>query len=446
MIGGGPRAANRPLAELVRALPRLAVTPLPADRLGRIARLAADARRVVWELPNDVTEINFHTYGIRGVRPSADFSGYHQLVIAPFLTDDGLAIVAPGFRDIAVVSRAEELDRLAPDIISGITSYVISSIVGLDKDDTGNDLDGQQILTGLHAKLYVTERNRRAHVFIGSANATRAAFTGNVEFLVELAGGATKLGRATFLGPEAPFHGLLEEYSTGGGAEPDPLDEGRRKLADLLRNVAAVPHTVLVKDSSTAAYVLVVTTEQALPVPDGFKLTMELLTRPGDAQNLFTGPANAWFGPVALPDVTAFLVVHAISPDGLHGGTVIRGLLRNDPAGRLDEILARQVDTPEKFLRFLALLLGLGNPYLLTMLAGDGRSAGGYANAGPAPGIFELILRALADRPEALADLDRLVRRLRATESGRHVLPDGFEALWQVVADARRLLGNVSSA
>lgn len=448
VIGGGPKAANRPLAELVRALPGLAVTPLPADRLGRIARLAADARLVVWELPNDVIEISFHTYGIRGVRPSADFSGYHHLVIAPFLTDDGLAIVTPGSPGIAVVSRAEELDRLAPGTISGITSYVISSIAGLDEDGTGNDLDGQQILTGLHAKLYVTERNRRAHVFIGSANATCAAFTGNVEFLVELAGGATKLGRATFLGPEAPFHGLLEEYGTGGGAEPDPLDDGRRKLEDLLRNVAAVPHTVLVKDSSTAAYMLVVITEQALQIPDGFKLTMELLTRPGDAQSICAGPANASFGPVPLPDVTPFLVVRAISPDGLHGGTVIRGLLRNDPAGRLNEVLARQVDTPEKFLRFLALLLGLGNPYLLAMLAGGGRSAGGYgyANADAPPGIFELILRALADRPEALADLDRLVRRLRTTESGRHVLPDGFEALWQVVADARRRLGKVSPA
>ena len=34
----------------------------------------------------------------------------------------------------------------------------------------------------------------------------------------------------TFLNPEAPFRGLLEEYSTGGGAEPEPLDEARRKL------------------------------------------------------------------------------------------------------------------------------------------------------------------------------------------------------------------------
>ena len=375
-IRGRPKAANRPLAELIRALPGLAVTPIAEDRGDRIAALAADARRIEWDLPDDVTEIGFHTYGIRGVRPSADFSGYRNLAMSPFLTDDGLAIVAPGAQNTSVISRADELDRLAPGTISGVTSYVVSSIAGLDGDSLGNDLDAQPILTGLHAKLYVTERNRRAHVFIGSANATGAAFTGNVEFLVELVGGATRLGVATFLGLDAPFRSLLEEYSAEGGAEPDPQDEAWRKLEDVLRDVAAVPHTISVGDGSAAGYALAVTTGQALPIPAGFKLTMELLTRPGDAQNLSAEPVSALFGPVALPDITPFLVVRAISPEGLHGGTVIRGLLRNDPAGRLDEVLARQVNTPEKFLRFLMLLLGLGQPYLLAMLAREDHSAG----------------------------------------------------------------------
>ena len=52
--------------------------------------------------------------------------------------------------------------------------------------------------------------------------------------------------------------------------------------------------------------------------------------------------------------------------------------------------------------------------------------------------MLELVLRALADRPSALDDLDRLVQRLQATERGREVLPDGFEQLWQVAREAQR--------
>jgi hypothetical protein len=439
VLGSRPKATNRPLAELVRALPGLTTTPVPQERRDRVFSLAADARRLVWEHPNDVNEISFHAYGIRGAPPSADFSGYRHLVIAPFLTDDGLAMVTRDSPDVSVVSRAEDLDRLRPETVSAITPYVVSSIAGLDEEGAGGSSADQQILAGLHAKLYVAERGRRAHVFLGSANATRAALTGNVEFLVELVGGATRLGVATFLGPDAPFRSLLEQYATAGGAAPDPADEARRKLDDLLRDVAAVPHIVTVHAGS-AEYALAVTTERALPARDGYKLTMELLTRPGDAQSLTATPVSATFGPVPVADVTPFLVVRATSPEGLQGGTVIRGSLVNDPAGRLDEVLARQVNTPDKFLRFLALLLGLGNPHLLAMLTASGTSEVGYASVGPAPGVFELILRALADRPQALADLDRLVRRLQATEVGRAVLPDGFAALWQVVEQAQRQL------
>ena len=54
----------------------------------------------------------------------------------------------------------------------------------------------------------------------------------------------------------------------------------------------------------------------------------------------------------------------------------------------------------------------------------------------PSAGVLELVLRALADHPDSLQDLDRLVQRLRATETGRAVLPDGFDDLWPSVMSA----------
>ena len=215
---GGPKAANRALAELIRSLPGRTIMPLPDGRRQRIATLANEIRRVVWEHPDDVNEINFHVFGVPGIRPAADFSGYRHLVVAPFLNDRGLGTVARNSPDATVVSRVDDLSRLAPETAARITAYVVSAVAGLDEPADAGDPADQQILAGLHAKIYVIERNRRAHVFIGSANATDAAFGGNVEILVELVGGATKLGVDTFLGSEAPFRTLLEEYDTAGGA------------------------------------------------------------------------------------------------------------------------------------------------------------------------------------------------------------------------------------
>jgi hypothetical protein len=432
---GKRRPANRPLVKFVQALSDFARTSLPQDRRDRVAQLAADVYRVKWELPDDAWELRFHALGIRGVMPDIRFDGYRHLVIAPFLTDGGLKIVAPGRSDLRVVSRPEALDQLARDTVSALASFVLSGVAGLTDDPAPDGLGTEQILSGLHAKLYISERARVAHVFLGSANATEAAFRGNVEFLVEFTGSTTRLGVEAFLGADAPFRAMLEEYSTVGGQPPDPDDEARRGLDKLLRDIAGIPYTVTVKTRTGAGYVLDVTTEEPLRILDGYSLTVELLTRPGEAQKMSASPLDARFGPVPLADITPFLVVRAAAPGGLQGGTVIRGVLKNDPAGRLDEVLARQVNTPEKFLRFLILLLGLGNPNLLAMLGAGGGASTGYAAIGTAPGIFEIVLRALADRPEALHDLDRLVQRLQATENGRMVLPDGFDDFWVVVRE-----------
>ena len=45
-----------------------------------------------------------------------------------------------------------------------------------------------ETLTGLHAKLYITDAGWKSSLWTGSANATSAAFSRNVEFLVELVG------------------------------------------------------------------------------------------------------------------------------------------------------------------------------------------------------------------------------------------------------------------
>ena len=433
---GKRRPANRPLVKFVQALPDFARTPLPQDRCDRVAQLAADVYRVRWELPDDAWDLRFHALGIRGVKPDIKFDGYSHLVIAPFLTDGGLKIVAPGRSDLRVVSRPEALDQLAPDTVSTLASFVLSGVAGLTDDPTPDGLGTEQILSGLHAKLYISERARVAHVFLGSANATETAFRGNVEFLVELTGSTTRLGVEAFLGADAPFRTMLEEYSTAGGQLPDPDDEARRRLDKLLRDIAEIPCTVTVKAQAATGYVLDVTTEEPVRILDGYSLTVELLTRPGETQMMSAAPLDARFGPVLLADITPFLAIRAVAPGGLKGGTVIRGVLENDPAGRLDEVLARQVNTPEKFLRFLVLLLGLGNPNLLAMLTVGEDASTGYAAIGSAPGVFEIVLRALGDHPQALHDVDRLVQHLRATEKGRLVLPEGFEDLWVVVREA----------
>ena len=435
---GSPNAGNRPLSSLIRHLPQLAVSPLGDDRRERIAGLAEDARHIEWDLPEDVREIAFHALGVPSERPIVDFSGYKHLIVSPFCNDEGLELLTSPASDVTLVSRVEALDRLSPEMIEGVHTFVINPLAGLaDPDDTVVEASSENF-SGLHAKIIVVERNRKAHVFIGSANATSAAFGGNVEFVIELMGGATKLGVDTFLADSAPFRQLLEHYDTSVDSEALPVDDDLKAVENVLRDIASHRFSLTITPAS-ADYDARLASESALALPNGFTATVELLTRPGLAVTLSADtPVDARFAAVPLPDITPFVAVRATTPSDLTRGTVIRAELVNDPANRLDEILVRQVDTPEKFLRFLALLLGLADPGLpLDPADSDGATGTGqYLRGAGTAGILELVMRALVARPNSLIDLDRLVDRLRATENGRAILPPGFDRLWPTVMGA----------
>lgn len=451
-LDGVPAAAvnpaNEPLAALIDSLPRNTLGELPPERAARVAELTDAARRVDWECPDDVRSIAFHLWGVPG-GPSADpdFSGYRHLIIAPFCNADGLDRLTRAARgDIAVVSRQETFDELGKEPFAGCRTFVLDPAAALEASDNDagdgthhGDLNGaaHDVLTGLHAKVTVVERDHRAHVFIGSANATSAAFGGNVEFAVELTGGYSRLGVDTYLKDGAGFRRMLQEYTPGAPAPLDPDDERLRALLNRLRTLAEIEFTLTVQpEARPGIHDLRLESASALRLGDAHELTVELLTRPGQATQLAGGRlADATFADVPVPDITPFVALHLTdrgsSPSDrpLQVSSVVHARLIGDPPTRLDEVLARQVDTPEKFLGFVALLLGLGgsgDPLSAVVTAGGDSTwvaAGGV-------GMFEVIVSALAARPDALRDLDRLVERLESTDAGRRVLPDGFRALW----------------
>lgn len=451
--GTRPRATNTPLSAFLRHLPSFAVRALSPERGSRVEALAQAARYVEWELPEHVDEITFHVFGIPRARRTADFSGYRSLVVSPFCNDAGLAHLIDGSPDVTLVSRPETIDRLAPETLASVQTRVLDplAMLGNPDDDPANSAGGNRrggaqaeidTLHGLHAKLTVVERARRAHLFIGSPNATSAAYGGNVEFAVELSGGASKLGVAGLLDADSGFGSLLMTYASDGGGRPEPDEELLDRLRGVLRGLAEVPFTLTVHPAKDG-HDLVLTSEQPIRAPAGYEVRAELLTGPGAACGLAPDAvADATFPAVPLADITPFVVLrtrdteHSTPSQPLELSSVVHAALVGDPSDRLDAVLARQVDTPEKFLRFLALLCGMTDEGSILSWSNDGRSGDGDWGVGVGGGVFELLTNALAERPESLRDLDTLVRRLLGTEAGRAVLPPGFEAVWEPVMEA----------
>lgn len=439
--GTRPTAANRPLSALLRSLPGTTRQPVPAERRARITQLAEDARSVEWELPDGASQVAFHVFGVSGERATPDFTGYRHLVVSPFLNDTGLDLMTLGSRDTTVVSRPLALDQLRPESIATLTTtYVVSTVAGLDDGDTDAEDKPAPLLSDLHAKLVVVERGQQAHLFLGSANATDAALRRNVEILVELTGGKSKLGIGTMLDPDSPFLGMLEGYDTPGGAAADPDAEAMWQLENALRTLASRGWVVSVTRTGEA-YSLRLETRAAVTLPTGMTAQAEPLAHPGAAVTVSDGAVqHGTVAGVPLLEVGPFLRLRLADETGREAICVVRAELRGDPEGRLDEVLASQINTPEKFLRFLALLLGLGQSHPLALMGLEGDSSSAKGGLAPAPQVFEIVIRALARSPESIDDLDRLVQRMLATDTGAANLPEGFAAFWDVVTTSRARL------
>lgn len=435
--GSSPRAQNKPLADFLRYLPTTVHPTLPPERASLINELAEDVRYTRWTLPSGAKELAFHLFGVPNVpKPKIDFSGYKHLLVSPFLTDEGFSTVSDHAKGpLTVVSRQESLDGLSKENADWISdAYVLSPTAGIPADAA--DSTGGPVLSGLHAKMYVVERAKWAHLFLGSLNATRSGFNGNVEILVELTGSASIFGVDTFLGKDG-FTSILQPTTIEPAGEK--ADDPQVALDGHLRRVAALPLQSELSLSDDT-YQLHVTSAEPIPTKPDVNLSISLLT---DKSTATPVPAAAVVGvtfqDLALSDVSAFIVLTATDDDGRSSSAVVKCELINDIPGRMSSIITREINSPDAFRRFLSLLLAFGAP-VEPGDEDDGDSDGGAGRWDALEnGLFEQLLRAATLSPETLEQLSGVVTSIIANDDPHGVLPEGFRDMWSAIAAATNL-------
>ncbi len=192
------------------------------------------------------------------------------------------------------------------------------------------------------------------------------------------------------------------------------------------------------------------TVSSSVPLPtldDGVDLSIRLLSTHDERTPATSRELDETWTGLGAEELTPFVAVtlRAGPPSArIEASTIVMATMSGAPDDRLDRLLAAKVGSPEAFLRFLLLLLQGDSDEMLTDLAdgsGDGTAVFGLSG----DGVLEAVAMALADRPEVLDDVDRLVARLLSTDAGREVLPPGWNELWDQVIVARRMLTEAGS-
>ena len=337
------------------------------------------------------------------------------------------------------------LVRRAADIEEAKRSGRIGIIIHFQGADPIEDDEPGSLLHGLHAKVVLTDPGdgSRPRMIVGSPNASATAFTRSIEFGAELSGAKASFGIEQLVGLEGSMRSLLDTY-VAADDPPDVTDkrDAERLAEEAIRELAVGDGRFVAEPGAEGNWTLVL--KLGGRETEGVELRAWPMTlNEGRAQDLALVD-HRWDG-LTTTQLTAFLAISATATFGSareEKRAVILLPLEGAPDDRSRQILREVLDSPQRLLRYLQLLLSdLDSDVTATdrLLAGlseeEASTASGSVTDLDLP-LFEGMMRALDRDPARLDRIASLVDDL-AGDEGDYRLPAGFEEIWRPIAEAR---------
>ena len=471
-------ARNKPLAELLLALPGLATRPVRTELRKELERMAREIRKVDFQPPPPFTDFRVHNLGLGRRRSWPLPTALRSLVVSPYLAGSVVQRLAREHGLEVLISRPEvfeEVVRSAGREALPKTCYVLSPGAGLDARDAQEEepngsstVDGQVELAGLHAKLFLFENGQEARLFTGSANATVGAFQLNVEVLVELFGSKKDCGIASLLGREddsrlETLRSLLQAYQPAEAPEPDD-DSGKEletRVERLARSLGAAGLTATVREVDAEERWDMSLSGELPEFPSGALVKVWPVTLSSEAARRIerpveeqsgagdrAGPADtiATFRGMSFEALTGFFAFDVSLREGPHESRqrfAVTAELVGAPENRRELLLQSLLKDRHRVLRLLLLILmdeGADVSAFVETANRDGSGSAGAFVGWHEAALLEALLRSLSRSPDRIDEAARLIADLGRTKEGEGLLPERFTEIWAPVWAARESL------
>lgn len=448
-------SVNRELSVFLDALPGLATRPVPPSSKAAVRSMAEEVRRVRFEPQPPFDDYMFHCLGIEG--GTKDFNLFSQakrrLVVSPFVRSTTLEELCSDGAEHTLISRTDELDRVPKETLAQFERIFVPRAEMLEVEQEEDGLTGDSLrVSDLHAKLYVEDLGSyRSCVLVGSANATAAAFSGNVEFMVNLEGPTKDIGVMKLLEGGrngSDFADLWEPYERRVDIVIDEGLEALEEQLDRARSMlAACRWQVRVEETAEKnRFACMLRAAQGLDATllDGMRCRVwPVLVRESSSVELSL-EGLATVAPLSFEALTAFWAFELTFPDRTTPACrfTVHAELIGEPDSRVERVTEYLISDQAALIQFLKLLLvldddadviGAETGISVDLSGGNGKPADGESTA-----LLEPLLRTLERRPERLDDIERVLADLRATEEGKAKLSPEVEAVWAAVWEARQ--------
>lgn len=441
----GPARDSDALADFIASL-----EPHAPD-FGPMKSMIRDLPRVRWKAPQPFRDPRMLPGGGAHIKKTAErfgsplnFGGAvdELLVVSPFLDASekkaldwlGNGVTGPRY----LLSRSDTLNALGEKALEGWRCFALNGLIVDGEERQEEDNARSQ---DLHAKLIVSRSGQTAHWHLGSANATLAALGDslddvprNSEFMLRLSGSHSKVG----------IDVLLQQW-TGDAANHfvvphtfEPLDTSeqevdRRQLRLLVHRLIAAKWKLEAHAGDADRYRLALSTSFVpsanAPGSDApFEVKVGLLSGPGGWRSL--QGVIEWNG-LRLTDLSALVPVQICDRNGKAKETLVvqADLVLPPGVSRTDAVIRELVDTREKFLSYVRMLLDpIPDKHKLLERDGQGGEVTDLFGFDGSQAMFEQLMLAAARNPAHLQRVEQLVRHL---DKLNVVVPKEFSDLWK---------------
>jgi len=358
------------------------------------------------------------------------------LIISPFVDVTTINFFKENNKNITILSRQEELDKIPEKILENIDVFCMNDLVanGESYIDTAGDEPKTQ---NLHAKIFIGENDHVADWYMGSANSTSPAFGRNTEFLIKVSASdfnyrLTKAKRDLF----EDGNDYFIPYKRAEIVIDKEKESISSNIRDIIYRLCELDFNASVSQSQTNDNYCIAFDVNLINFEfSGFDITVKVPSRIKENETVIGQNNSIRIDNIAITNLSRYLIFTIYYKKEYQKGILIKMDLEI-PDEREDYIFNSLINSKDKFYQYLQFLLSpqdLRNKLQIDIgnnSDNDNSEINKLENIfGLNNPIYEALMIAASRDKKKLLEIDKVIKKLEQID--KEVIKD-FMPIWTV--------------
>ena len=361
------------------------------------------------------------------------------LIISPFIEKKPIINTMKKLKEnetLILITRREELYKIKELLEQeNIQIYVINEKI-LKAEQSIQEGEAQETAMNqdIHAKIFVFEEGNKTELFVGSANATNSAFSGNTEVMLNVTIYKNKILE------------IIKEDLLKNDTEETTYFE-KAKLEDFEEDEDKEKKTI---DEVEKQFFSITPIGRATKKEEKYNIELEfkdynkidckginIKIKPLLCDEVLEIKEKVVFENIQLNQLSEFYVVEFDWQEKMQNRKrIVKISTKNMPSieDRMTVIVSNIIKDKKDFLEYLSFVFSDNYIYALMELDRKEDEQKGINDKGSTFSLYEQMLKTIANEPQKLKDVEKLLQYTK--NSKKDIIPEGFKELYDTFEGA----------